>query len=137
MEQKMIIELTFDEAICLKHCISVFINRQGCGSARRRRAVKLQRLRQQYSDQRNLDAVCLAANGGRTDLLSGRSGQLRRASANMAEYNAKIERQVKTAAELRERLRAMLPAKPEETAAASDTSEQESAILQPQEATAV
>lgn len=112
MEEKMIIELTFDEAICLKRCTSVFIMRQGCGSARRRRALRLQQLRKQYDEQRNLDAVCLAANGGKTDLLSGRSSKLRRAISNMAESNAHIERQIKTAAELRERLRAMaaLPA---------------------------
>ena len=133
----MNIELTFDEVICLKHCISVFIMRKGSGSARKNRAVRLQRLRQQYSEQRNLDAVCLAANGGKTDLLSGRSGELRRASRAMAERNANIEQHIKTAAELRERLRAMLPAKPKETAAASDTSEQGVVILQPQEATAV
>lgn len=133
----MIIELTFDEAICLKRCTSVFIMRQGCGSARRRRALRLQRLRKQYDEQRNLDAVCLAANGGKTDLLSGRSSKLRRAISNMAESNAHIERQIKTAAELRERLRAMLPAKTEETAAASVAKEQEAVILKPQEATAV
>ncbi len=128
----MTIELTFDEAICLKRCLSVFINREGCSSARRRRAVRLQRLRKEYSEQRNLDAVCLAANGGKTDLLSGRSGELRQACSNRAKENAKVERQVKFAAELREQLRAMLPAKPDETAATSDTPEQGVATLQPQ-----
>ena len=105
--------LTEQEARCLVSFAKRGCTRVLCASARKREALRLTRLKKQYSEQKNLDAVCLAANGNRSDLLSGEAGRLRHAV-----YSLQLSQQWRIeAAEIAyavtERIKSLMPKKEE------------------------
>lgn len=87
------------------------------GSRRIWNAKRLTTLKKQYSEQKNIDAVCLAANGGKLELLSGESGRLRAAIQAMQKNHEFEYRRAEVLSDICQRVRAMLPELPKEDAA--------------------
>lgn len=103
------LELTEQEARCLIHFAKQGAERVLQRRARRHAAERLTKLKKKYSEQKNLDAVLLAANGGHTELLSGESGRLNNAIYRMQYYwQHKIEG-AEIAYAVAERIKLQLP----------------------------
>jgi hypothetical protein len=94
----------------------------GGASRRRWNAKKLAALKKQLSEQKNIDAVCLAANGGRVDLLSGESGRLKAAVHAMQRHQDFEYQRSDVLTGVCKKLREMLPPLPDREA--KDVSEE-------------
>jgi hypothetical protein len=88
----------------------------GGASKRRWNAKRLTTLKKQYSEQKNIDAVCLAANGGGVDLLSGESGRLKVAVQAMQRHQEFEYRRADMLSDICQRVREMLPPLPDREA---------------------
>ena len=113
MEKNIIITLSEQELRDICAALTMWVGRKNAPSNWKHRAERLTAMKKAYSEQKNLDAVCLAANGGKLELLSGESGRLRRAINGMQEHHAFVEERCKRMLELREQLREYLPPKEE------------------------
>jgi len=109
MEEKITVELTIQEVRDVVRGLSMYISKKSAPSKYRHRQERLTRLRKLYSEQKNLDAVCLAANGGKLELLSGESGRLRNAINNMLLNVEFVEQRIERVKALREELLNKLP----------------------------
>lgn len=109
MENSIRLDLTEQEARILIWTLRQMEYRVNGASAKRRRAKVLKARRKEYSKQRSLDAVLLAANGGRTNLLSGRSGELRKACAHFEMYIKSEEQKAAILLALAERVKIQMP----------------------------
>ena len=105
------ITITFEreEIKDLAAAISVWLSKKAAPSNYKHRRERLTQLRKEYSEQKNLDAVCLAANGGRLDLLSGRAGELREAIHTRERNTQYVEERIERMKTMREKLRGLLP----------------------------
>ena len=89
--------------------ISLWASRKAAPSNYRHRQERLTQLRKEYAEQKNLDAVCLAANGGCLDLLSGRAGELREAIKKREKNTAFVEERIARMLKLRDTLKELIP----------------------------
>lgn len=107
--EKIILEINEQEARILVHACKVMSGRKNGNSRRVHMAKKLAALRKEYSESKSLDAVLLAANGGHFDMLSGRSGELRRAVTKFQNYMKWQEEEGVILQDLRQRIKDLLP----------------------------
>ena len=114
--EKYIIELSYEEAKSLIYATKRMAGRLGGGSRRIWNAKRLTILKKQYSEQKNIDAVCLAANGGKLELLSGESGRLNAAIRSMQENHEREYRRAEVLSGICQKVRAMLPELPKKDA---------------------
>lgn len=112
--ETFIIELNYEEAKSLVYATRRMAGRLGGGSRRISNAKRLTTLKKQYSEQKNIDAVCLAANGGKLELLSGESGRLREAIQAMLKRHEFDYRRSDMLLDICERIREKLPELPKE-----------------------
>lgn len=115
--ETFIIELNYEEAKSLVYATRRMAGRLGGGSRRIWNAKRLTTLKKQYSEQKNIDAVCLAANGGKMELLSGESGRLREAIQAMQKHHEFEYRRADMLHDICERIREKLPELPKENPA--------------------
>lgn len=109
MEENITIELTREQVKDLAAAITAWLGKKMAPSNYRHRKERLVQLRKDYAEQKNLDAVCLAANGGRLDLLSGRAGELREAIQKREKNTAWVEERIERMKATREQLRTYIP----------------------------
>lgn len=114
MENKITISLTYEQTKDLAAAITAWLWKKAAPSNYRHRAERITALKKEYAEQKNLDAVCLAANGGRLDLLSGRAGELREAIKARQKNVEFVEQRIDRMRNLRDALRALLPEKEQE-----------------------
>ena len=111
MEKNINITLSEQELRDICAALTMWVGRKNAPSNWKHRAERLTAMKKKYSEQKNYDAACLAASGGKTDLLSGESGRLRRAIRGMEEHHVFVEERCKRMLELRDQLREYLPPK--------------------------
>ena len=114
--EKYVIELSYDEAKSLVYATKRMASRLGGASHRRWNAKRLTTLKKQLSEQKNIDAVCLAANGGNLSLLSGETGRLKQAIQAMQRHQDFEYQRSDVLTGVCEKLREMLPPLPEREA---------------------
>ena len=115
MEANINLTLTEDQVRDIIAGLTMWVSRKNSPSNKKFRQEQLAQLRKEYGEQKNLDAVCLAANGGKTDLLSGRAGELRRAINRRTLRTEFVKERSERVLELRDYLRELLPKKEEPT----------------------
>lgn len=111
--EKFTIELNYEEAKSLVYATKRMSGRLGGGSRRNWNAKRLSILRQKYSEQKNLDAVCLAANGGDLSLLSGESGRIKEYIKALERHFEFEYRRAQVLFDVCQRIYALLPPLPE------------------------
>ena len=109
MEKNINITLSEQEVRDICAALTMWVGRKNAPSNWKHRAERLTAMKKAYSEQKNLDAVCLAANGGKLELLSGESGRLRRAIRGMEEHHVFVEERISRILQLREQLREYIP----------------------------
>lgn len=110
--EKYVIELSYDEAVSLVYATRKMAGKLGGDSRRRWNAKRLAILKKQLSEQKNIDAVCLAANGGRLDWLSGETGRLKSAVRQMQKHHDFEYKRSYVLMGVCQKLRKMLPPLP-------------------------
>jgi len=109
MAKQITITLSEQELRDICASLSMWVSRKNSPSNWKHREERLIEARKAYRNQKQLDAICVASNGGKLELLSGESGRLRRIVKSMEKHQVEVRERSERILKLRDDLRTYLP----------------------------
>ena len=109
MEKNITITLSEEELRDICAGLSMWVSKKNSPSNWKHREERLIEARKAYRNQKQLDAICLASNGGKLELLSGEAGRLRKIINHMESHQEAVRARVERILQLREVLQGYLP----------------------------
>lgn len=110
MEKSISITLSEQELRDICASLSMWVGKKNSPSNWKHREERLIEARKAYRQQKQLDAICLASNGGKLELLSGEAGRLNKIIKYMERHQEAVRQRCERILQLREVLQGYLPA---------------------------
>ena len=109
MEKNITITLSEEELRDICAGLSMWVSKKNSPSNWKHREERLIEARKAYRNQKQLDAICLASNGGKLEFLSGESGRLRKIIQHMEGNQKAVAERAERILKLRDTIRTYLP----------------------------